>query len=94
VSYFKPFKTTFRKVKDVAMFRTDHMDPNNITMVGWVDYAIDQSLIDKNMKYGFKTTCIWPFNLKAMNNKPQLLEFYTITSINNIIISSNYWTLL
>jgi hypothetical protein len=70
--YFKPFKTTFRKVKDVAMFKTNHMEPNNITMVGWVDHAIDQSFINKNMKYGFKTTGIWPFNLKAMNNKTQL----------------------
>jgi hypothetical protein len=54
------------------MFKTNHMEPNNITMVGWVDYATYQYLINKNTKYGFKTIGIWPFTLKAMNNKTQL----------------------
>jgi hypothetical protein len=31
--------------------------------------ALDQSLIKKNVKVGFKVTKIWPFNPKAMNEK-------------------------
>ncbi len=34
---FKPFKTTFRKVKDVTMSISNHMEPNKINLVGWVD---------------------------------------------------------
>jgi hypothetical protein len=39
VSCFKPFKTTFKKVKDATMSRSNHMEPNKITLVGWVDQA-------------------------------------------------------
>jgi hypothetical protein len=31
---FKPFKTTFRKVRDVVMSRSNHMELNKITLVG------------------------------------------------------------
>jgi hypothetical protein len=34
---FKPFKITLKKVKDVTMFRNNHMEPNEITLIGWVD---------------------------------------------------------
>jgi hypothetical protein len=37
VSYFKPFKTTFRKVKNLAVSRNNHMELDKITLVGWVD---------------------------------------------------------
>jgi hypothetical protein len=70
VSYFKSFKTTFRlKVRDAAMFKSNHMELDNMFLVGWVDQAINQSLTKKNIKVRFKTTCIWPFNPKAMDNK-------------------------
>jgi hypothetical protein len=58
VSCFKPFKTTFKKVKNVAMFISNHMEPNKITIATWVDQALAQSLTKQNIKYGFKTTCI------------------------------------
>jgi hypothetical protein len=32
VSCFKPFKTTLRKVKDTIMSKSNHMEPNKITM--------------------------------------------------------------
>jgi hypothetical protein len=47
VSYFKPFKTTFRMVKDLAMSINNHMELNKITLVGWVDQALEQSLTKK-----------------------------------------------
>jgi hypothetical protein len=47
VSCFKPFKTAFRKVRDVAMFRSNHMEPNKIPLIGWVDQALKQPLTKK-----------------------------------------------
>jgi len=52
VSYFKSFKTTFRKVKDVTTFKSNHMKPYKITLVGWVDQVIDQSLTKKKSRLG------------------------------------------
>jgi hypothetical protein len=37
VSCFKPFKTTFRKEKNVAMFKSNYMELDKITLIGWVD---------------------------------------------------------
>jgi hypothetical protein len=34
---FKPFKISFKKVKDVTMYRNNHMELNNITLVGCVN---------------------------------------------------------
>jgi hypothetical protein len=47
VSYFKPFKTTFRMVKYATMFRKNHMELDKISLVGWVDKAMEQSLTQK-----------------------------------------------
>ncbi len=43
VSCFKPFKITFKKVKDVTMFKSNHMEPNKITLTRWVHHALEQS---------------------------------------------------
>ncbi len=69
MSYFKPLKITFRKVRNVVMSKNNHMEPNEITLVEWVGQAINQSFTKKKIKDGFKATCIWPFNPKAMDNK-------------------------
>jgi hypothetical protein len=55
---FKPFKITLKNVKDEVMFRSNNMEPDKIILVGWVDHAIDQSFTKKNIKVGFKATCI------------------------------------
>jgi hypothetical protein len=34
---FKPLETTFRMVRNVAMIRNNHTEPNKITLVGCVD---------------------------------------------------------
>jgi hypothetical protein len=47
VSCFKPFKITFRKVRNVAMSRNNHMEPNKITLDGRVNKVLKQSLIKK-----------------------------------------------
>jgi hypothetical protein len=37
VSCFKPFKTTFKKVKDATMSKNNHMELNKITLARWVN---------------------------------------------------------
>jgi hypothetical protein len=55
VSCFKPFKIAFRKVRDVAMFKSNHMvEVDKITLVGWVDQALEQSFTKKNLGLGLK----------------------------------------
>jgi hypothetical protein len=39
VSCFKPFKTAFKKVRDVIMSRNNQMEPDKIILIGWVDQA-------------------------------------------------------
>jgi len=36
VSCFKPFKTTFKKVKDAIMSKNNHMEPDKISLARWV----------------------------------------------------------
>jgi len=69
VSCFKPFKIAFRKVRDATMFRSNHMEPDKIILIGWVDQALEQSLTKKHIKFGFRTIGLWPLNPKAMDNK-------------------------
>jgi hypothetical protein len=54
----KPFKITFKNVLNVVMVQNNHMEPNKITLVGWVDQALDQSLTKQNIKYGLGATSI------------------------------------
>jgi hypothetical protein len=40
MSYFKPFKTTFRKFRGASRSRSNHMELSKINLVGWVDQAL------------------------------------------------------
>jgi hypothetical protein len=40
VSYFKLFKTTLKKVKDVIMARNNYIELKKIALVGFVDQAL------------------------------------------------------
>jgi hypothetical protein len=44
------------------------MEPNKITLVGWVDQTLNQSLTKQNIKYGFGATSTWFYNPKIMDN--------------------------
>jgi hypothetical protein len=46
----------------------------------------------QNIKYGFKTTCIWPLNPKTMDNKIRPLKVYTTTNMNNVGSEEDYTT--
>jgi hypothetical protein len=50
-------------------------------------------LTQKNIKFGFKTTGIWPINPKAMDNKTRPSKVYIIViNINNSKSEKNYTT--
>lgn len=51
------------------MFRSNHIEPNKMTVIGWVDQTLEQLVTKKNIKFGFKATCILPLNPKAIYNK-------------------------
>jgi hypothetical protein len=69
-SYFKPFKTTFRKERDaIIMVEGKYNKFNKITFIRWVDKTLNQSLTKHNIKARSKAIGIWPLNLKAMTNK-------------------------
>jgi hypothetical protein len=37
---FKPLNTSIRKVRDVIMFKNNHMEPNKVILIGWVGQAL------------------------------------------------------
>ncbi len=80
VSCFKPFKTTFRKEKDVVMSKTNYMDIVKITIIGWVDQALDNSIMQQNIRFGFKVTRIYLLNPRAMDKKTKPSNIYTMVA--------------
>ncbi len=44
------------------MFRSNHMEPNKITVIGRVDQTLEQLVTKKNIEFGLKATCILAFN--------------------------------
>ncbi len=55
------------------------MEPNEITLVGWVDEALEQSLTKKNKNQ----VQIQGYNPKVMDSKIQPLKIYITTSIHD-----------
>jgi hypothetical protein len=78
VACFKPFKITFRKEINITMVRRKFIKPNKITLVRWVDLALDLTLTRKNIMLRFKVIGIWPFNPRAMDLKTGPSTLYTL----------------
>jgi hypothetical protein len=53
------------------MARSKFNKLHKITLVGWVEKALNQSLTKHNMKARFKGIVIWTFNFKPMENETQ-----------------------
>lgn len=53
VSTFKPFKTNFRKERNLAMERNNHVELDKVTLVRWVNKN-PKDLLTKKMKLGFR----------------------------------------
>jgi hypothetical protein len=60
------------------MIKKNYTKPHKITLIGWVDSTMDQSLTRKNIMLRFKGIRIWPFNPKATNAKIGLHIIYTL----------------
>jgi hypothetical protein len=58
VNYFKQFMSIFKKERDESMFKKNHKKPYKVTLVGWVDRTLNQSLSKQNIKARFQTTGI------------------------------------
>jgi hypothetical protein len=65
------------------------MEPHKITLVRWVDQALEQSLTKNISSFGFRATCIWPFNPKAMDNETQSSQIYIAEPVNDQEIKNN-----
>jgi hypothetical protein len=75
---FKHFNIAFRKEKNIAMVKRNCTKLNKITLVGWVDIALNLALTRKNIMSRLKGTRIWPFNPRAMDSKIGLSILYTL----------------
>jgi hypothetical protein len=87
VNYFKPFKSALRKQRDERMFRNNHKELDKVTLACWVNRTFNQSFFKQNVKAMFKTTRIWFFNPRAMDNQSRPNELYT--SKSNLDISND-----
>jgi len=74
VACFKPFKTIFKKERNIAMVRRNYTKPNKIALARWVD----KTLTKQNIMLGFKGIGIYPLNLRAMDSKIGLSTLYTL----------------
>jgi tRNA A37 threonylcarbamoyladenosine biosynthesis protein TsaE len=50
VTSFKPFKNAFKKVRDNVIAKSKYLEPNKVTLIEWVDKALQQSLKKENIK--------------------------------------------
>ncbi len=64
------------------MVRRNYVEPNKITLVGWVDKALDLTFTRKNIMSGFKGTRIWPLNPNALDSKTSISILYTLHNQN------------
>jgi isochorismate synthase EntC len=58
ITYFKPFKTTFKKERNRTMINKNYIELNKIVLARWVDKTLNQTLARKNIISKFKSTRI------------------------------------
>jgi hypothetical protein len=62
------------------MSKSNYMELDKITLIGWVDQALDKSITEQNIKFGFRVISIYPLNLRAMDNKIEPSNIYTMVA--------------
>jgi len=62
------------------LFKSNYMELNIITLIGWVDQALDKSITEQNIRFGFRVTCIYPLNPRAMDNKIEPSNIFTMVA--------------
>jgi hypothetical protein len=81
VACFKPFKTTFRKDKDISMVRRNYTKLDKTIMARWVDKTLDLAFTRKNVMSRFKGTWIWALTPRAMDSKTGFRIIYTLQNL-------------
>jgi hypothetical protein len=76
VACFKPFKQSFRLLRDVWILRNKSQGATKEVLAKWVSAALDKAMSEKNIKSGFRATGIFPFNPHAMDDKMGPSDFY------------------
>ena len=89
VAVFKPFKTAFRAYRDVWTMNHKGNIPRKEDLAQWVSLALKRAASPHNIKAGFRSTGIWPFNPEKMKLKMQPSEGFRViapeVSISEII---------
>ena len=67
VSVFKPFKTFFKQYRDFWISHNLNQLATKQMLAHWVSLALRRALTPHNIKKGFSSTGILPFNRDAMN---------------------------
>jgi hypothetical protein len=73
---FRPFKQAFHLLRDVWTLKNKSAGASKEVLASWVFAALEKALIEKNVKSGFCSTGISPFNPHAMDGKMGPSEFY------------------
>jgi hypothetical protein len=67
VSVFKPFKTYFRKYRNFWTSRNLNQVVSEQTLAHWVSLGLRRALTPQNIKSGFRSTRIFPFDKATLN---------------------------
>jgi hypothetical protein len=70
------FKQAVRLLRNVRTFRNKSAGTSKEVLANWVSATLEKALTEKNVKSGFHTTGISPFNPHAMDGKMGPSEFY------------------
>ncbi len=62
------------------MSKSNYMELNKITLIRWVDQALDKSIMEQNIRFGFRVIGIYPLNPRAMDNKTGPSNIYIVVS--------------
>jgi hypothetical protein len=76
VSCFKPFKQAFRLLLDVWTLHNKSCGASKEVLATWISLALEKALTEKNITSGFRSTGIFSYNPRAMDDKMGPSEFY------------------
>ena len=66
VACFKPFKTTFRRCRDLWSLENNKKEVGKQDLCEWTSRALRAALTPNNIRAGFRSTGIWPLNRTAV----------------------------
>ena len=66
---FKPFKTTFRRCRDLWSLENNKKEVGKQDLCEWTSRALRVALTPNNIRAGFQSTRIWPLDRTAVRDK-------------------------